>query len=181
MSSPRDRALACLAVARSTMHAGEREAAIGRARSICERHGLDFYKLEERAFTARTGGASCGPTPGNSYKPRTEAAKGVAEAMRKFAEGMRAAEKEARARADETAADARRRNFDEECARAKERDLKHELRRKARAAADCLWRFQVAVYEHEDAWLVFHNGRGWRSSDEELIAAEAELTRRTAA
>jgi hypothetical protein len=41
VKSPREKAEACFAVARSTTHAGERENAIGRGLAICEREGLD--------------------------------------------------------------------------------------------------------------------------------------------
>ena len=53
--TPRDRAAACAAVARSTTHAGEREAAIGRCLAICERHGIDpdQFQLPGRAQVRR--------------------------------------------------------------------------------------------------------------------------------
>lgn len=48
MSTPAQLAAACFATARSTTHAGERDAALGRARAICRRHGLDEAALRDR-------------------------------------------------------------------------------------------------------------------------------------
>jgi len=56
--TPRKRADACFAVARSTTHDGEREAAIGRGKAICERHGLDLddFDIPGRKRTLPSGG-----------------------------------------------------------------------------------------------------------------------------
>lgn len=44
--TPREKAEACYRLARSTEHAGERDAAIGRGDAICDKHGLDKATFE---------------------------------------------------------------------------------------------------------------------------------------
>jgi hypothetical protein len=56
--TPSQRAEACFAVARSTAHEGERDAAISRGKFICDRHSLDLddFDIPGRKRTRPTGG-----------------------------------------------------------------------------------------------------------------------------
>jgi len=60
--TPRQRAEACFAVARSTAHAGERSAAISRGEFICKRYELDLndFDIPGRKRTLPRGGMSGG-------------------------------------------------------------------------------------------------------------------------
>jgi len=60
--TPRQRAEACFAVARSTTHEGERAAAISRGEFVCKRHGLNLndFDIPGRVRKVPRGGMSGG-------------------------------------------------------------------------------------------------------------------------
>jgi len=81
--SPHERAEACFAVARSTEHRGERDAAIGRGEAICRRYGLDLDDFDvpgrQRAATR---------PPGPELFERTIHVDGSARASRELSEQL---------------------------------------------------------------------------------------------
>ena len=125
--TPRQLADACYALARSTTHAGEREAAIGRGDAIVARHGLDPESFAVPGRARR----QCREAP----QARTFEVNIFGGSSAEFAAGMarlkRALEEAGlRAGADEseTPYDARRRNFEAAEADARRRDRAREAR-----------------------------------------------------
>lgn len=127
--TPHERAAACAAVARSTTHAGEREAAIGRCLAICERHGLDPDRFDlpgrpnRRPETVADWAARhrrFEPAPARTTAAYYESL--VREVEKTFARHS--------VFGDDTIYDARRRAFDRECREAKERDRAREEARR---------------------------------------------------
>jgi hypothetical protein len=100
--------------------------------------------------------------------------------MARAGERLDRALKEAGAAPGESLYSARRRNFAAASAAARERDRRHELRQIARAAADKLWIAGAQVYEDNGCWRVFHDGRAFEASDQDLIDFETTLGRRAA-
>lgn len=139
-TSPYARAQRCFAVARSATFAGERAAAIGRGTAIAEAAGLslDLFDIPDRVRGTRSGSEQGAPPPrvGRSKAPERYDGADTDELLRSFRAHMRGAdgaiesfyatmrrrEQEAGARDGETVYDARRRNFDEATAAARDRD-----------------------------------------------------------
>jgi hypothetical protein len=107
--TPRERAEACYAVARSTTHEGERAAAIGRGDAICEREGLDPASFD---VPGRARPASQRP-PDSRYTddlfrrpkaPGSYSRDDINDTMRRYHEGMRRAATEQERQRDAQAA-----------------------------------------------------------------------------
>jgi hypothetical protein len=172
---------ACFAFARSqTKHPAERDAAIGRGEAICAKHGLDLDDFDipgrrrsrqanagERPPDREFGFATSADFEAWASKLRAGAARAARAARREAA--FEAAAAAAGARPGETPYDARRRNFDQACAAATERDQQRDRRRRARAAVDELWLRDIAVYEVDGLWLVIDAGHALEVDDSALI------------
>jgi hypothetical protein len=126
MTSAAQKAERCFALARSTSFPGERDTAIARGIAILEKAGLrlDAFDIPGRPRTTR----AAPPPPRAPFEPRGRRAPDrydfseVQRVMAEFHRKMREAEQAAAACAGESAYDARRRNFAEQCAEAAARD-----------------------------------------------------------
>lgn len=91
VTSPRDKARRCFALARSTQHDGERDNAIRLGTQICERHGfdLDDFDIPGRTRTRRVHASQFRETLFDRPRapPRYTAAE-ASDLMRQLAEAM---------------------------------------------------------------------------------------------
>jgi len=156
----RNIAAQCFAFARSqTRHPAEREAAISRGVAICEKYGLDLDSFDIPGRDASSGAGSQRDSDRQRFEDAFEAA-------------MADAALRAGARPGETIYEARRRNFEEACAAAAERDRLRALKaqhQRARQAANDLWTRDVMAYDNDGKWFVVHAGHAAELDDAALI------------
>lgn len=169
--SPRQRADACFALARSTTHDGERSAAIGRGEAICQKHGLslDLFEIPGRARASRSA-------------PRSNVADTVDDVLRRYAGAFHRAAEAANAKFGEDLEETRRRNFEVADAEAKARDARRRVRQSASMAASRLFQHGVKTYpvgiDGEEPWIVFHDGASVEVTHEGLIELERAIAAR---
>lgn len=174
--TPRQKAEACFALARSTTHPGERANAISRGEAICARNGfaLDDFDIPGRVRTQRPTGPS--PAPPRSHNPwapqRYDTFEAVRAQMERFQRSMFEAEFAAAARPGESAYDARRRNFNQAADEAKARDLAHDLALALGALRKC---GAHPLKVEGEGWAVLRGGERVTMTDRELIRFSFEM------